>query len=152
MSHSRSERYRQVRLSTNATLEQNLRFPRQRSFGEMTSSLPVRYRDAYFFSCQRSRPARLLRIGTSPLPAERSAGLESALRRKTRSQIKNPATSAGRIRPPFWASVPYALGRKCSKLVFFLPGIRNQPHLWISRQARSVSRLPRESGLHQLAR
>ena len=44
----------------------------------------------------------------------------------------------------------WSRGRKCSKLVFFLPGIRNQPHLWMSRQARSVSRLPRESGLHQL--
>jgi len=42
------------------------------------------------------------------------------------------------------------LERMCSKLDFVLPGIRNQPHLWMSRQARSVSRLPPESGLHQL--
>jgi hypothetical protein len=87
--------------------------------------------------------------GTSPLPAERRVGLEPTLR-KTLKPIKNPATSAGRIRPSVWASLPRALGRMCSKLVFFLPGVRNQPHLWISRQARSVSRLPRESGLYQL--
>jgi hypothetical protein len=89
-------------------------------------------------------------MGTSPLLAERRVGLESTLRKKNRKQIKNPATSAGRIRPSLWAPIPRALGRMCSKLVFFLPGVRNQPHLWISRQARSVSRLPRESGLHQL--
>src|SRR5277367_1387662 len=38
----------------------------------------------------------------------------------------------------------------CSKLDFFLSGIRNQPHLWMSRQARSVSSQSPESGLHQL--
>jgi len=84
-------------------------------------------------------------IGTSLLPAERRAGLESPLR-KNLQPIKNPATSAGRIRPSLWVPVPRALGRMCSKLVFFLPGVRNQPHLWISRQARSVSRLPANQG------
>jgi len=102
------------------------------------------------FSCQRSPFRSPIPIGTSPLPAERRAGLEPTLRRKPSKQIKNPATSAGRIRPSVWAAVPRVLGRMCSKLVFFLPGVRNQPHLWMSRQARSVSRLPRESGLHQL--
>ena len=38
------------------------------------------------------------------------------------------------------------LGRMCSKLDFFLSGIRNQPHLWMSRQARSVSRRPPNQG------
>ena len=71
--------------------------------------------------------------------------------KKTRNQIKNPATSAGRISPSLRALIPCALGRMCSKLVCFLPGVRNQPHLWMSRQARSVSRLPRDSGLYQLA-
>ena len=39
--------------------------------------------------------------------------------------------------------------RICSKLVFQVPGVRNQPHLVLSRQARSVRGLPRGSGLHQ---
>jgi hypothetical protein len=94
------------------------------------------------------RSAQQFPIGTSPLPAERGIGLEPKPR-KNLNKIKNPATSAGRIRPSLWALFPRALGRMCSQLVFFLPGVRNQPHLWMSRQARSVSRLPRESGLHQ---
>ena len=39
--------------------------------------------DAYFLQLSKIiRPAPLFLIGTSPLPAERSAGLESALRKK----------------------------------------------------------------------
>src|SRR5271163_4678777 len=38
----------------------------------------------------------------------------------------------------------------CSKLDFFLSGIRNQPHLWMSRQPRYVSRPSPDSGLYQL--
>ena len=39
--------------------------------------------------------------------------------------------------------------RKCSKLVLQKPGVRNQPHLEVSRRARSVRGLPDKSGLHQ---
>src|SRR5579863_8451861 len=101
------------------------------------------------FSCQRTPVCdHQLPIETSPRPAEREIGL-GPIPRKNLVQIKNPATSAGRIRPLLEAF--YApLERMCSKLDFFLPGIRNQPHLWMSRQARSVSRLSPESGLHQL--
>jgi len=95
------------------------------------------------------RSAHKIPNGTSPLPAERRS-VWSRRCEKPLKPIKNPATSAGRIRPSLWVPVPRALGRMCSKLVFFLPGVRNQPHLWISRQARSVSRLPRESGRHRL--
>ena len=101
------------------------------------------------FSCQRSsfRSTVSDRNVSAPGGARIQFGAEPA--KQTRNQIKNPATSAGRIRPSLWASFPRALGRMCSKLVFLLSGVRNQPHLWMSRQARSVSRLPRESGLHQ---
>src|SRR5579863_3846057 len=101
------------------------------------------------FSCQRTPVCdHQLPIETSPRPAEREIGL-GPIPRKNLVQIKNPATSAGRIRPLLEAF--YApLERMCSKLDFFLPGIRNQPHLWMSRQARSVSSLSPESGLYQL--
>jgi len=102
------------------------------------------------FSCQRSSSRSTLLIGTSPLPAERSAGLESALRKKIENKIKNPATSAGRIRPSLWRLFR-APSDGCARSSFlFLSGVRNQPHLWMSRQARSVSRLPLESRLHRL--
>ena len=93
------------------------------------------------FSCQRSsfRSTVSDRNVSAPGGARNRFGADAA--KPTRNQIKNPATSAGRIRP--------SLGRMCSKLDFLLPGVRNQHHLWMSRQARSVSRLPLESGLHQ---
>jgi hypothetical protein len=113
------------------------------------ANLKLAWRMPTSFSCQRSSFRSQIPNGTSPLPAERRS-VWSRRCEKLLKPIKNPATSAGRIRPSAWAPLPRALGRMCSKLVFFLPGVRNQPHLWISRQARSVSRLPRESGLHQL--
>jgi len=39
--------------------------------------------------------------------------------------------------------------RICSKLVVQVPGVRNQPHLVLSGQARSVRGLPAKSGLRQ---
>ena len=63
--------------------------------------------------------------------------------------IKNPASNAGLIRLPPGPRCARRLRRMCSKLDFFLSGIRNQLHLWISRQVRFVSRLPLESGHHQ---
>jgi len=33
-------------------------------------------------------------------------------------------------------------GRICSKLVVLVPGVRNQPHLYLVRQTRSVRRIP----------
>ena len=102
------------------------------------------------FSCQRSsfRSTNSDRNVSAPGGALSRSGVGAA--KKTRTKLKNPATSAGRIRPSLWAHSSRAFGRMCSKLVFFLPGVDNQPHLWKSRQARSVIRLPRESGLHQL--
>ena len=62
--------------------------------------------------------------------------------KKTRQRAPGDSVhSAGHLFRP--------LGRISSKLDFFLPGIRNQPHLLESRQARSVSRLSPESGLHR---
>ena len=56
-------------------------------------------RNAYFIQLSKSaRFDRLLLIGTSPRQAERETGLEP-ISRKNSVQIKNPATSAGRIRP-----------------------------------------------------
>jgi hypothetical protein len=111
-----------------------------------TRTLKFAQRNAYFLQLSKIvRSAHQFPIGTSPLPAERRIGLEPMLR-----AIKNPATSAGRIRPSPGRHFRAPLGRMCSKLVFFLSGVRNQPHLWMSRQARSVSRLPCESGRHQL--
>ena len=84
------------------------------------------------------RSVQLFPIGTSPLPAERSFGLEPKPRK-----IKNPASSAGLIRPllqPLQSTRP--LERMCSKLDFFLPGVRVQPHLLMRRQTRSVRRFP----------
>ena len=92
------------------------------------------------FSCQRSSvPVNCFR--SERLRARRSAvPVWSRRSEKSVQTIKNPATSAGRIRPSLQASFPRAFGRMCSKLGFFLPGICNQSHLWMSRQARSVSR------------
>jgi hypothetical protein len=95
------------------------------------------------------RSGHQLPIGTSPLPAERRIGLEPNLR-KSELKIKNPARAPGESVHRIRRQVRAPLGRMCSKLDFFLSGIRNQPHLWMSRQARSVSRLSPESGLHQL--
>jgi len=67
-----------------------------------------------------------LPIGASPLRAERSADLEPALRNL--QTIKNPASSAGRIRlslGPRFATTR----RMNSKLDLLLSGARNQSHL-----------------------
>jgi hypothetical protein len=98
-------------------------------------------------------------IGTSPRQAERNAGLEPACDLRfvwfffcPCGQQKNPASSAGRIRPLLGPLNLSALERMCSKLDFFLPGVRNQPHLWMSRQAPSVSRLPTNQGSTNIRR
>ncbi len=79
------------------------------------------------FSCQRPFPIQP--PSESPLPAERSADLEPALRilhsNKKPGDERRACTSTrfGRVlaeRPP---------GRICSKLVVLVPGARNQPHL-----------------------
>jgi hypothetical protein len=75
-----------------------------------------------------------LPVRTSPLQAERGFGLGPIPRK-----IKNPATSAGQIRPAFWAVCSVALERMNSKLVLFLPG-SNQSHLKMSRQTRNIRR------------
>jgi len=88
------------------------------------------------------RSVQSLPIGTSPRPAERDPGLEPTSR-----EIKNPASSAGLIRPLLQPLEPtQPSGRMCSMLDFFLPGVRNQPHLMMRRQTRSVSRLPGRRG------
>jgi len=110
--------------------------------------LEIARRNAYFLQLSKIafRSTVSDRNVSAPGGARIQFGAEFA---KNSNQTKNPATSAGRIRPSLWASFVRALGRMCSKLVFLLPGVRDQHHLWMSRQARSVSRLPRESGLHQ---
>jgi hypothetical protein len=57
-------------------------------------------------------------------------------------KIKNPASSAGRVRPFPGPLSPRPLGRICSMLDCFLPGVRNQPHLWMRRRTRYVRRIP----------
>jgi hypothetical protein len=59
---------------------------------------------------------------------------------------KNPASSAGLFRPSLEPLVARHPERKCSKLDFFLSGIRNQLHLWVSRQVRFVSSLSPNQG------
>jgi hypothetical protein len=44
------------------------------------------------------------------------------------------------------------LGRMCSKLDFFLPGIRDQPHLWMSRQPGPSAALPPTQGSTNIRR
>ena len=100
-------------------------------------------RNAYFL--QLSKIVSRLFIGLSA-PGGAQHGLEPTLR-----TTKNPATSAGHVRPTALGRVLLAQPPKriCSKLVLQKPGVRNQPHLGISRQARSVRGLPDKSGLHQ---
>jgi hypothetical protein len=134
---------RQVRLSTK-------RYSRAKFAVLRHAKLEFARRMPTSFSCQRSsfRSTNSERNVSAPGGALSRSGAGAA--KKSETQIKNPATSAGRIRPSLWVLCVCTLGRMCSKLDFFLSGVGNQPHLWISRQARSVSRLPRESGLHQL--
>jgi len=88
---------RQVRLSTK-------RYSRAKICGFAPRELEIAQRNAYFLQLSKiARPVHLLPIGTSPLPAERGIGLEPN-REKTCYKIKNPATSAGRIRPFFEAA------------------------------------------------
>jgi hypothetical protein len=62
-------------------------------------SLKIAWRDAYFLQLSKTvRFDRLFLIETSPRQAERSADLEPALRINFWA-TKNPAASAGRIRP-----------------------------------------------------
>ena len=127
-----------------------MRFPGNAPSSGFTPPLPDRYRDAYFL--QLSKIIVPLNSSDRNVSAPGGAQCRSGVgpAKKTRKQNKKPGDER-RANPSLpLAPVPCALGRMCSKLVFFLSGVRNQPHLWMSRQARSVSRLPRESGLHQL--
>src|SRR5580658_1836563 len=76
------------------------------------------------FSCQRSSFRSSLPIGTSPLPAERVFSLEPKPR-----EIKNPASSAGRLRPSRRLLNEPPTGQTCSMLEFVLPGVSIQLHL-----------------------
>ena len=76
------------------------------------------------FSCQRSSFRSQLPIGTSPLPAERVFSLEPKPR-----EIKNPASSAGLLRPSQRPLNEPPTGQTCSMLEFVLPGVSNQLHL-----------------------
>jgi hypothetical protein len=101
------------------------------------------------FSCQRSF-VPFIKFRSERLRSRRSA--ESVWGRicDTANSKKNPARAPGESADHIRRKVRAPLGRMCSKLDFFLSGIRNQPHLWMSRQARSVSSQSPESGLHQL--
>ena len=70
------------------------------------------------------RSVHQLPIGTSPLPAERIIGLEPKPR-----ETKNPASSAGRLRPSQRLLNERPTGQTCSMLEFVLPGVSNQLHL-----------------------
>jgi hypothetical protein len=92
------------------------------------------------FSCQRTFPDFLL--SGSPLPAERSADLEPPLR----LQIKNPASSAGHVRPLVLAafylrSLPIGYAR--SSFVWFPVFVTNLTST--CGRSRSVSGLPQRS-------
>ena len=102
------------------------------------------------FSCQRSRSDHQFPVGTSPLQAERDFGLGPKARKNVVDNKKTRQRAPGGSVHFLRSSLDAPLERMCSKLDFNQPGIRNQPHLWMSRQARSVSRLSPESGLHQL--
>ena len=81
------------------------------------------------------RPNQQFPVETSPLQAEREFSLEPNPRK-----IKNPATSAGQIRPFLRGRLSAPLERMYSKLAVRLPGVRNQSHLKMSRQTRNVRR------------
>ena len=83
----------QVRLST-------LRYTRAKICGLCYAELEIRITHAYFLTVVKDRRSvQQFPIGTSPLPAERGIGLEPNAAKKNLLKIKNPATSAGRIRP-----------------------------------------------------
>ena len=98
------------------------------------------------FNCQRSYVPLTVADWNISAPGGAQQGLEPMLR-----TTKNPASSAGHVRPSAMGCVLLAQPprRICSKLVLQQPGVCNQPHLELSRQARSVRGLPDESGLHQ---
>ena len=126
---------RQVRLSTK-------RYSRAKfAVYHAMRTLKFALRDAYFLQLSKIafRSTVSDRNVSAPGGARNRFGAETAKKPK---QNKKPGDERR-------ANPSISLGRMCSKLDFFLPGVRNQPHLWMSRQARSVSRLPRESGLHQ---
>jgi len=109
----------------------NLRFP-----DAQTSS--VCDRDAYFLQLSKIivplnwfRSERLRsRRSAEPVWSRHSEKKSKPNKKPGDERRANPSISLG-------AFSARPLGRMCSKLAFFLPGVRNQPHLWISRQARS---------------
>jgi hypothetical protein len=71
------------------------------------ANLEIRARNAYFLQLSKIvRFTQQFPSGTSPLPAERIIGLEPMLR-----AIKNPASSAGHVRPFAWAAFSRAASR-----------------------------------------
>ena len=127
---------RQVRLST-------LRYSRAKICGlSRYANLEIRITQCLLPSVVKDRRSvHQFPIGTSPLPAERGIGLEPKSRANKKpgdERRASPSYSCGR-------SYPAPPERMCSKLDFFLPGIRNQPHLWMSRQTRFVRTIPGKS-------
>jgi len=110
-----------------ATLEQNLRFPnnRPRSTRWPAIGMPTS------FSCQRSsfRPSTTDRNVSAPSGAQCRFGAGPAI--ENLGATKNPASSAGQVRPSR-RPLPRPLGRHSSLLDVYLPGVRNQPHLYVS--------------------
>jgi hypothetical protein len=102
----------QVRLSTLRYFEQKFAV----IHGNETPYFGARYRDASFLQLSKI-VSRFQLLSGSPLPAERSIDLEPMLR----VQIKNPAPSAGHVRP--FAGAPFTrapsrtdmLEARCSK-------------------------------------
>ena len=83
-------------------------------------------------------------IGTSPLPAERVIGLEPMPR-----EIKNPASSAGRVRPLPGALCPSGLEDGIARFStsFYPVFVTNLTS--VRRQTRFVRRNPDESEVHR---
>ncbi len=101
--HTHNVSQRQVRLST-------MRYSRAKLAVLLRhANLDIRTTHASFLQLSKIVvPLNTLPIGTSPLPAERDFSLEPKPRKKTLQTIKNPASSAGRIRPSPGALVPRA--------------------------------------------
>jgi hypothetical protein len=106
------------------------------------------------FSCQRSlfRSTVADRSISAPGGAQHRFGADVANNVVANIAATNKKPGVERRASPSiaWAT-PWErpLGRHCSNLDCFLPGVRNQPHLWMRRQTRFVRRNPNESEVHR---
>ena len=132
----------QVRLSTLRYFEQ--KFAVIHGNVTLRNKTAARYRDASFLQLSKI----VSRINCfRDLRSRRSAASIWSRYCEYSLQIKNPASSAGHVRPFFgFALLAHPPERICSKLVVKKPGVSNQPHLIISETARFRQLFP-QSGL-----